>query len=89
MADEKPNHDEQHDEPNPAWERFRVFVSKIAAIPKEEVDEKRREHEGEGKEKRAGLARSCRPPLGNAPPLGCGAIPNRRGVEALPLHRSG
>lgn len=50
MADEKPNHDDQRDEEaNAAWARFRVFVSKVAAVPKEEVDEKRREREQDGK----------------------------------------
>lgn len=51
MADKKPNHDEQRDESNPAWERFRVFVKKVANVPKEEADEKRREYEREHKKR--------------------------------------
>jgi len=54
MADEKSNHDEQRNEPNPAWERFRVFVSKVAAVPKEESDQKQREYEREQGKKQAG-----------------------------------
>jgi hypothetical protein len=38
MADKKPENDEQRDEPNP-WERFRMFGSKGAAVPKEDADE--------------------------------------------------
>jgi hypothetical protein len=53
MADEKPENDEQRDEQNP-WERLRVFVSKVATVPKEEADEKRREWEQERDRKRAG-----------------------------------
>lgn len=54
MAEEKRNHDEDHDEPNPVWERFRVFVSKVAAVPKEEVDEKRRNYEERRDTKKTG-----------------------------------
>jgi len=50
MADEKPQNDEQRDEQNP-WERFRVFVSKVAAVPKEEADQKRREYERDRKKR--------------------------------------
>lgn len=53
MADEKPRDDGQHDEQNP-WERFRVFVSKVAAVPKDEAEEKRREYEREQEKRRAG-----------------------------------
>jgi hypothetical protein len=49
MADKKPENDEQ----NP-WERFRVFVSKVAAVPKDEVDEQQREYERERDQERAG-----------------------------------
>ena len=45
MADEKPNHNERREEHNSAWERFRVFVSKAADVPKEEADEERRKWE--------------------------------------------
>lgn len=54
MADQKPSHEEQQDESNPAWERFRVFVSKVAAVPKEEADEKRRNHEQKSKKRKTG-----------------------------------
>lgn len=54
MADQKPNHDERRDEPNPAWERFRVFVSNVAAVPKAEANEKRRTYEQKRKKKQAG-----------------------------------
>jgi hypothetical protein len=53
MAQRKPK-DERKDERNPEWERFDAFVKKIAAVPKEEVDEKRAEEKREKKEKRAG-----------------------------------
>jgi len=54
MTDEKPKDDQKPDDENPAWERFRVFVKKVAAVPKEEADEKRREYERERDDKRAG-----------------------------------
>lgn len=43
MADKKQKKD--GDERNPEFERFEDFVKKIAAVPKEEVDERRREWE--------------------------------------------
>lgn len=54
MTDEKSNDDQKPNEENPAWERFRVFVKKVADVPKEEVDEQRREYERERDKKRAG-----------------------------------
>ena len=41
----------KEDEHNESFERFEQFVKKIAQVPKEEVDEKRREEE---RGKRAG-----------------------------------
>jgi hypothetical protein len=52
MADKKPENDPQCDEPNP-WERFGVFGSKGAAVPKE-ADEKRCEYEQERDKEQAG-----------------------------------
>jgi hypothetical protein len=43
----------RRDEPD-QWERFRVFVSKVTAVPKEEADEKAREYERERDKERAG-----------------------------------
>ncbi len=54
MAERKANneHDgERSEERNDEWERFDSFVKKLAAVPKEEVDEKRRKEE---REKQAG-----------------------------------
>lgn len=51
MSERKPK-DERKEEQNPQWGRFDAFVKKIAAVPKEEVDEKRAEREQE--KKRAG-----------------------------------
>lgn len=51
MAKRRPE-DERKDEPSEPFERFQAFVKKIAAVPKEEVDEKRAERERE--KKRAG-----------------------------------
>lgn len=51
MTDEKSNDDQKPGKDNPAWESFRVFVKKVADVPKEEVDEKRREHERERKKR--------------------------------------
>lgn len=48
MAERKPK-DEHKEERNPQWERFDTFVKKIAAVPKEEVDEKRAEREKKGR----------------------------------------
>jgi hypothetical protein len=49
QTDDKPEHDEQ----NAEFERFEDFVKKIAAVPKEEVDERRREYERERQAERA------------------------------------
>ncbi len=48
MAERKPK-DERKEEQNPQWERFDAFVKRIAAVPKEEVDEKRAERERENR----------------------------------------
>jgi hypothetical protein len=45
MADKKPHDERQRDESNLAWERFRLFVGKVAAVSKDEADEKRRNYE--------------------------------------------
>ncbi len=45
--------DLKKDKSDPQWDRFKDFVKNIAAVPKEEVDELRAEHEREKKEKRA------------------------------------
>jgi hypothetical protein len=46
MADEKPNRDRK-DESNEEYERFEETLKKLVNVPKEEVDEKRREWERE------------------------------------------
>ena len=53
MAEPKPKDEQEQDEKTP-FERFEQFVKKIAAVPKEEVDEKRREYERERDKKQAG-----------------------------------
>ena len=57
MADEKRRHNRtddkpEHDEQSAEFERFEEFVKRIAAVPKEEVDEKRREWEREREKRR-------------------------------------
>ncbi len=47
MAEHKPQ-EERNEEQNHEWEKFDAFVKKLAAVPKEEVDEKRREEERAG-----------------------------------------
>ncbi len=44
MAERKPK-DERKEKQNPQWERFDAFVKKIAAVPKEEVNEGRKNRE--------------------------------------------
>ena len=53
MAEPKPE-DDKGDERSSESEKFEEFVNKIAAVPKEGVDEKRRQYERRRKEKRAG-----------------------------------
>lgn len=48
MAEQKPEgkrKDKRKEERNSEWERFDTFVKRLAAVPKEEVDEKRAERE--------------------------------------------
>jgi hypothetical protein len=57
MGDEKPRHRQtddksQSDEQNPEFDRFEDTLKKLVKVPKEEVDEKRKEREQE--KKRAG-----------------------------------
>lgn len=48
------NAEQGRDREVPPFQKFEGFVKKIAAIPKEELDEQRAKHERERKEKRAG-----------------------------------
>ncbi len=54
MADEKPKRDRNPDERNEEFERFEDFVKKMAAVPKEELNEKLAEEKRERERKRAG-----------------------------------
>lgn len=55
MAEEKPNGEVQENERDPNWEGFKDYVKKMAAVPKEELDEKLAEEKREKKEEnRAG-----------------------------------
>lgn len=53
MAEEKPNGESQEDAPGPQWEHFKDVVRRIAAVPKEELDEKLAEEKREKEEKQA------------------------------------
>ena len=54
MTDEKPKRDRDPDERNEEFERFEDFVKKMAAVPKEELNEKLAEEKREKRERRAG-----------------------------------
>lgn len=54
MAQGAPKDEAQRNEQPTPFQKFEDFVRKIAAVPKEEVDEKRAEYEREKKEKRMG-----------------------------------
>jgi hypothetical protein len=51
MAEPQRKEDQKQDKPNKAFESFQELARKLMSVPKEEVDEKRRE---EGQRKRAG-----------------------------------
>lgn len=51
MAEPQRKEDHKQDERNEAFKKFQDLTKKLMAVPKEEVDEKRREEE---REKRAG-----------------------------------
>ena len=46
--------DARKNERDPQWEGFKDYVKKMAAVPKEELDEKLAEEKREREEKRAG-----------------------------------
>ncbi|MCA1716883.1 MAG: hypothetical protein LC781_08555 [Actinobacteria bacterium] len=59
MIEDNHNGETQRDERNrderdPDWEGFKDYVKKMAAVPKEELDEKLAEEKREKEEKRAG-----------------------------------
>ena len=53
MAKENRKDDAQKNGHNPEWERFKKFVQRVAAVPKDELDEQRARYKRE-KKKRAG-----------------------------------